>query len=397
MAQLTFKNLLSFGLLCVSCGLASAQENQKNIAAHEVTAAEAKLEFRDISLLEEAFIDATPADKSDGITVGRLGDDGRKIGSIISLAQEIADGKHGNYDSLLIAHKGKLLFESYYLRGRINLPHPQASATKSYTSLVLGRAIQMGYLSMDDLDKPLISFLKELDPTKLVEGAEKITLHKTLTMSSGMRFSDEQRDNMEKNPEAIKGQGQVQTYLELSAPITNESQTYSYGGGQSNLAMHVIEAVVPGTAKAFIKHELLDKIGITDYRWQDAPSGLPEAGWKVSLTSRDMLKLGNLVLNKGIWGGKQLVSADYLSKATSGLVKPTQDWMPDIYRYGYFWYQAPLAVGDKTYNSKSAWGGGGQRVIVVEELGLTIVVTAHHREDTIMALIADSILPVFAE
>ena len=73
--------------------------------------------------------------------------------------KEIAENKHGRFDSFLILQQDKLLFESYYSRGRINLPHPQASTTKAYTALLLGRAIQLGYLTMDDLDKPLIKRL----------------------------------------------------------------------------------------------------------------------------------------------------------------------------------------------------------------------------------------------
>ena len=71
--------------------------------------------------------------------------------------------------------------------------------------------------------------------------------------------------------------------------------------------------------------------------------------------------------------------------------------MPESYRYGYFFYQTPLEVGDKSYNTTFAWGGGGQRVIVVDELDLTIVITGHDREDQIMTQIASTVLPAFAE
>lgn len=381
--------------------LVTAKNTENAIAskhfAPEATVAQAELSFRDIPHLDKAFIDVTPQDRKDNLVVGKLGDDGRNSDSIVKLAHEIAESKHGEYDSLLIAHKGMLVFESYYLRGRINLPHPQASAVKAYTGLILGRAIQLGYLTMADLDKPLVSFLKDLNPSKFVKGAEKITLHKALTMHGGLSVSSEKWKALEQNPNALQGQGLVQTLLEHSGPITNESQTYLYGNFNPMLVMAVIDAVVPGTAKAFIKKEILDKLSITNYQWETHVSGLPQAGWMVSLTSRDMLKLGNLVLNKGKWQGEQLISKDYLAKATSGLVKPTQDWMPETYRYGYFWYQAPLAVGNKNYNATFAWGGGGQRVIVVEELDLTIAITAHDREDQIMAQISDAVLPVFVK
>jgi CubicO group peptidase (beta-lactamase class C family) len=375
-----------------------AGDKANNRLAPEATAAEAKLEFRDISRLERAFIDTAPAKRKDKIQVGKLSADSRDADSIVKLAKEIADKKHGKYDSLLIAHKDKLIFESYYLRGRINLPHPQASAVKAYTSLVVGRAIQLGYLSMADLNKPLVSFLKDLDPTKFTDGAEIITLHKALTMHGGLSVNREDWEALEKKtPEVLKGQGLVQTLLEKSKPITAESQTYLYGNYNPMLVMTVIDAVVPGTARDFIKNEVLDKLNISNYSWDTHISGLPQAGWMVSLTSRDMLKLGSVVLNNGQWNGEQLVSSEYLAKATSGLVKPTEDWMPQTYRYGYFWYQAPLAVDKKNYNATFAWGGGGQRVVVIAELDLTIVITGHDRDDQIMTQIENAVLPVFAK
>ena len=161
--------------------------------------------------------------------------------------------------------------------------------------------------------------------------------------------------------------------------------------------MQVIDAVVPGTAKDFIKTELLDKLGITNYIWQNAASGLPEAGWRVSMTSRDMLKWGMLVNNKGKWNGEQLIPEAYVAKATSKITKPTANWQPKTYSYGYFWYQADITVGDKNYNANFAWGGGGQHVIVVEELDLIITITGHDGNDTIMTQVSENILPAFVK
>ena len=395
--NLKFKRVIAVVLLGgMSSFVATSAEDSADLAP-EATAAEAQISFWDMPFLKKAYIDTTPADRKDGIAVGELGVDGGNKNKIVMLAQEIADSRHGGYDSLLIAHKGKLLFESYYQRARVNLPHFQSSTTKSYTSLALGRAIQMGYLTMADLNKPLVSFLKDLDPTTFVDGAEKITLHQALLMSSGIRISDEQREEFEKTPSRLKGQGEVQAFLERSAPITAKSQIFKYGGGQSNLVMQVIEAVVPGTAEAFIKNELLDKMGISNYRWQTGVSGLPEAGQRVSMTSRAMVKWGTLVINKGKWQGEQLISADYLAKATSSVTKATEDWHPKNFFYGYFWYQTNITIGDKNYDANLAWGGGGQRIITVAELDLIIVITGDDDEDTIMTQVSKIILPAFAK
>ena len=390
--------------LAVSCGsLAQDKSPESKEAAYlapEVTAADARLHPRDISYLKKAFIDAAPADRKDGISVGELGMGGVNKAMILQLAQEIAEDKHGNFDSLLIAHKGKLIFESYYKRGRVNLPHYQASATKTYTGLALGRAIQLGYLTMADLDKPFVSFLKDLDPTKFVDGAENITLHHALTMTTGIRMDREKWTEWRKNPGPLKGQGLVQAILEHSAPITPESQSFSYSEGPT-LIMTVIEAVVPGTAADFIKNELLGKMGITNYSWRTHFNGLPESGWRSSKTSRDMLKVGILAMNKGKWNGEQLIPEAFIAKATSRILYTGDDdpfgGGKDVsnYGYGYFWWSGDLKYGNKSYFSASAQGGHGQFIILIEELDLIVVTTAHDREPSTLQITAERILPAF--
>ncbi|MEM9000403.1 MAG: serine hydrolase [Bacteroidota bacterium] len=375
---------------------------QRNHRAPEATPAENTGSFQDIPYLTEAFIDASPRDGKDGIPVGELGIDGGDKALILKLGHDIAAGKYGNFDSFLIVYKGKLLFESYYRRGRIDLPHPQASATKSYTSLALGRAIQLGYLTMADLDKSLVSFLKELDPTKFVVGAERITLHQALTMRGGLGISKAQREEFEKDPNRLKGQGQVQTLLEFSAPITAASQDFLYGNFNPALVMQVIEAVVPGSAKDFIKEELLDKMGITNYCWETDISGLPRAGSRSSMTSRDMVKWGILVANKGKWQGEQLVPAAFIARATRKIVDQSDEYDDTSggisgTAYGYFWWQADFSAGDKNYFSKAARGGSGQTINVIETLDLVVVTTTHRSVDDPISVTATRVLPAFIE
>ena len=392
-----YKSLLTIALLMSFNSYAKESVAGNNSLAPEATATEATLAFRDIPFLEESFIDTSPAYSQGDIAVGQLGIDGGNKNMIIKLAEELADNKHGDYDSLLIAHKGKFLFESYYKRGRIDLPHFQSSVTKSYTSLLLSRAIQLGYLTLTDLDKPLVSFLKGLDSSKFVDGVEKITLHQALTMSSGLRFSDEQNAKFRENPEIFKGIEQVQAFLELSEPITSKSQIYKYQSQDPIMVMQVLDAVVPGSAKDFIKNEFFGKLGITSYKWSDDKSGLPMGDAGVRLTSRDMLKVGVLVSDKGRWDGEQLLSPDYLVKATSGINRATEEWQPTSFNYGYLWYQTDVLVGGKSYDVKLAWGGGGNRVISIAALDLVVVITGLDWDDKIFTQVVEKILPAFVQ
>ncbi|WP_249364730.1 serine hydrolase domain-containing protein [Pseudoalteromonas rubra] len=361
---------------------------------------EIKREFWDISVLPQAFIDVKPAPGSDGLAVGELGVDGGKKANILALADELAKGKHGNFDSLLIHHKGKLIFESYYMRGRIDLSHPQSSVTKAYTGMLLGRAIQLGYLSMDDLDKPVAGFLNKLDASKFVDGASHITLHQALTMTTGLRVSDATRKSLLERPELVPGQKEIQFLFEHSAPITPESKGFYYDIGPQ-LIMQVLAAVVPGNIETFIKTELLGQLDITNFAWKTAPSGLPESIWRSSLTSRDMIKMGILAANKGKWKGKQIINREFMTRSTSKLIITGDDEIfgdgKDVSNqgYGYYWWSSDLQYKDKKYSSVSAQGGGGIYIILIEELDLIIAVTAHHVDHATQQIVAERVLPAF--
>ena len=88
-------------------------------------------EEKNLTDLPAAFFDTSPEPTGEGLATGTLGKDGGAVKPVLAFADEIAAGTHGEVDSLLISYHGKLLFESYYRRGRINYPHYQMSITKS--------------------------------------------------------------------------------------------------------------------------------------------------------------------------------------------------------------------------------------------------------------------------
>jgi len=343
--------------------------------------------------LEKPFIDTSPADRLDGIPVGELGTDGGKKEAILTFANEIAAGQHGEIDSLLLHYKGKLLFESYYRRGRINYPHYQMSITKSYTAMAIGRAIASGHLAMADLDKPVVSFLKDLDQSKLVPGATSITLAEAMNMRSGVRLTADKINELRRASDSLKGQGQIQAYLQYTSPIPEAPREFKYQGSDPSMTMQVLEAVVPGSAREFIKTELLGKMGITNFAWQDDVSALPKSAAGSSMRSRDMIKWGILVTSGGKWNGEQLIPEAFVEKATSRLHTNAQGTS-----YGYFWWRHDMKVDDRRLDCKSGRGAGGQFILMLPELELIIVITAHNRGmGTALTTIPKRILPAFIE
>ncbi len=373
--------ILAFYLIfCLPLLAGKAQSS--NGLAPEVTDLNAKdvsyEREKHLPYLEKPFFSLAPREKKDQLPVGTLGKDGGNEELVLKYARKLAEksenSKTGKTDSLLIAYKGKLLFESYFRRGRANYPHYQMSITKSYTAMALGRAMQLGYLSMEDLNKPVLSFLKKLNASKLAKGADKVTLHEAMHMSSGIRLPQKKINQWIDRPERLLGQGQVQAYLQFSAPISPSPREYKYQASDPSIAMQVLQSVVPGSAEAFIRDELLKPMGITNYQWQEDLSGLPKSAAGSSLLSRDMIKMGLLVLDGGKWKGQQHLPAAFVKQATSPIVQTSPS-----NHYGYFWWRQTLENGNIDYPCIQGRGAGGQFIFVLPTLDLVIVATAHNK------------------
>ncbi len=131
-------------------------------------------------------------------------------------------------------------------------------------------------------------------------------------------------------------------------------------------------------------------MSITQYHWEHAICGMPKSAAGSSILSRDMLKFGQLILNKGKWNGQQLIPEAYLVRATT----PSQI----NEHYGFFWWVEDFTVGGKTYHSFQGRGAGGQFIFMFPELDLVAVVTSHNRGmgDTLKTL-PQRIIPAFVQ
>jgi CubicO group peptidase (beta-lactamase class C family) len=365
-------------LVIASISVAAAEEVPVTGLAPEITDLNSEdVSFqleKDLPYLKKPFINPSPGDRNDDIPVGTLGADGGNKNAVLAFAEEIAAGDHGEVDSLLLCKDGKLIFESYYRRGRVNYPHYQMSITKSYTAMAVGRAIQLGHLTMEDLEKPVVDFLKEIDRNQLVEGADQITLAEAMNMHSGIRISKLKAAGLMKTPEMLKDQGQVQTYLTHSQPIPPSPRDYKYQGSDPSMTMQVVEVTTPGTSWKFLEKELLGKMGIRNFAWQEDISGLPKSAAGSSMRSRDMLKWGLLVINDGQWKGEQIVPAEFVELATSRI-----HTNPQGTSYGFFWWRHDASVEDQTFDCISGRGAGGQFILMFPEIDLIAIVTAHNK------------------
>ena len=385
-----FSHVLATALLCAASPFVLSAEIGPPKATDSELAKASYTEEKKLKDLPSAFIDTSP-NAEDGLAVGTLGVDSGEVDSILQFANEIAAGAHGEVDSLLISYRGKLLFESYFRRGRVNYPHYQMSITKSYTALAIGRAIQCGYLTMDDLKRPVYEFLKELDPTRFAKGAATITLADVMTMRSGIRISHNVQQQIRSDTAKNQGQHQVQMFFERTAPIPSTPREFKYQGIDPAITMQVLEAVVPGSADTFLKKELLGKLKIMQFRWPDDINGLPKSAAGSSMRSRDMMKWGLLVRQHGEFNGEQLIPPEFMKQATSPLCAPS-----DTNSYGFFFWQNNAEVGETKIECITCRGAGGQFIFFFPNLDVIAVVTSHNKGmGPLLKTLPSRVLPSF--
>ena len=385
-----YSHVLATALLWAASPFVLSAETGPPKATDSELAKASYTEEKKLKDLPSAFIDTSP-NAEDGLAVGTLGIDGGEVDSILQFANEIAAGTHGEVDSLLISHRGKLLFESYFRRGRVNYPHYQMSITKSYTALAIGRAIQCGYLTIDDLERPVHEFLKELDPTRFAKGAATITLADVMTMRSGIRIPQNVQQQIRSDTAKNPGQHQVQMFFERTAPIPTAPREFKYQGIDPAMTMHVLEAVVPGSADNFLEKELLEKLKITQFHWPDDINGLPKSAAGSSMRSRDMMKWGLLVRQHGQYNGEQLIPPEFMKQATSPLCEPSE-----TNSYGFFFWQNNAEVGETKIECITCRGAGGQFIFFFPKRDVIAVVTSHNKGmGPLLKTVPGRVLPSF--
>lgn len=335
--------------------------------------------------LEKAYTSIAPLNLQDGLDVGILNHPQTKTAVSALIAADEA-GEYQDLDSILIWQDGKLVFEMYNRRGRVDAPHYAMSVTKTITSLTLARAIQLGIFEMTDLDKPIIDFMPEINRTKIQSGVDSITLRNALMMKSGLRFKDPKVVNTLGRD--FKKQAYFQKLFEITAPVTEASKQYKYTGVDPSMIMMLIDIKTDSNVQKFIKQEIADKLKL-NYVWEDQSCGLPKCGAGSNFTSRSLIKLGTTVLKGGSHDGKQLFSRDYIDHVLD----------PDK-GAGYFYFFHNRSVGTATpeINYFSGVGAGGQYMSIFPELNLVAVATAHNKKSINLPLkaIVEHLLPLFS-
>jgi CubicO group peptidase (beta-lactamase class C family) len=231
--------------------------------------------------------------------------------------------------------------------------HAQFSATKTIIALLIGIAIDKGFI--DNVNQTFASFFPILAynaPSK-----EDITIEHLLTMRSGIFGDNDPEFGGDKTTQEI-----------LNPPLySTPGTTFRYSSYSTNLLSAIINKSTSQKTSDFAKEYLFDPIGISqeDFYWLENSEGINNGGYGLYFTPQAMARIGLLMLNNGMWNDTQVISENWMLKVATP--------QPNGF-YGY------LVWMDKY--SYHAAGFLGQLIFRIPAYNMTVVFTAASNYET---------------
>lgn len=259
--------------------------------------------------------------------------------------------------SVVVVQRGKRVFE--YYRGELTPASLQSveSVTKSVLSLLVGMAVAQGRL---DLDRPLVELMPELADVNTDLRARTLTVRHLLTMTAGFESSERRFFD----PKALGAYAMSRKFA------ANPGQVFRYDNPGANLLAAVLGQAVGAEPAAYAQRQLFEPLGIDPTEWEADFQGHSLGFRGLKLRTRDMATLGQLVLQRGVWQGRQLVPAAYVAAAID---RQSRGGPPVGWAYGHLWW---VPVGTDRPTTYMASGFGGQLIWVHEPLELVVAVTS---------------------
>jgi CubicO group peptidase (beta-lactamase class C family) len=162
----------------------------------------------------------------------------------------------------------------------------------------------------------------------------------------------------------------------LARPIAVPPDTvWNYNGGNTELLGWIIAKASGKSFDVFAREALFEPLGIHDWEWKPSTHGTVAHWGGLRIRPRDAAKIGQLVLDKGRWGGRQIVSSDWISESIRPRFQTIGSFGGLAY-FGYTWWMGRTLAGERDVKWIAGFGNGGQRLFVIPELDVVVVTTA---------------------
>jgi CubicO group peptidase (beta-lactamase class C family) len=327
-----------------------------------------------------------PIQSNDGIRTSSICKSNLDTNFIFRLVNNIRERKLGEITSLLIYKDNSLLLEEYFLDKNQEQKSHLFSVAKSYLSILIGKAIELGYIKSEN--EPIINYLPELKRLGLKNGIENLKIVDLLTMTSTI------------DGEKIIYMDSIAIGNHMEKIFVNQTSllpgnNFKYSDLDAHILGHVLFNATLMPINDFADKYLFTPMQIIDYNWYNGQCGLTEGGYGLELTSRDFLKLGILAINKGLWNGNRIVNEDWINKSVNNKVH-----IDNTNGYGYLWRTTFFYHNNKMVEGFYASGSEGQYLMVLPSLHVVIALTGkipRYYKRIYRQLFEDYIIPAIAK
>ncbi|MCB2109328.1 MAG: serine hydrolase [Rhodobacteraceae bacterium] len=324
--------------------------------------------------------------------------------SLDGLERRIDAGELPNLHSVVIFKDGEVIGERYLTgpderRGQPlgtvtferDTLHDIRSVTKSIVGLLFAIALDEGAVKSED--EPVIDYFSDYGGPRSPDLA-KIQLRHILTMTSGLKWDERTFPYTDaRNSESLMDAAPDRVRYILSQPAaTAPGSAWRYSGGDTALAAQVIARATGMPIEDYAQAKLFAPLGIARFDWVKDRDGTAIAASGLRLTPRDMAKIGQLMLDGGVYDGRRILSRNLADAVVGGTVSTQPSaaaTQPCTMHYGYFWWVMPACDGRGHPEWFAAMGNGGQRIVVVPSRRIVAVTTTGNYNDPKGDQIAD--------
>jgi len=316
---------------------------------------------------------------------------------------DLASGKYGLVDSMLILRCGTAVYEKTYshdygkiygerakkegplnhdMHGPYNYfstdfhpyfhgtdMHTMQSVSKTVTSVTYGIAKTHNDFTAS-LDAPIVQFFGGHKIANMDDRKKKITIRHLLTMTAGFEWHEDLAYDDPKNSADIMEASHDWAQYVIDQPMVDEpGKKFVYNSGETELLAYIFKKVTGKNIDDYAADHLFKPLGI-HFNWKKTPTGLPDTEGGLYLSARDLARIGQLFLKGGMLEGKDIVSSAWIKDSVSPHISVGEgDW-----KYGYLWWLEPFgsAPDDVSWQAR---GFGGQHLIVVPQYDMVAVFT----------------------
>lgn len=312
------------------------------------------------------------------------------------LDQAIAGGQLWNLHGLVVLRHGKAVLERYFAGedrargvgalGHVVFPpetlHDLRSCSKSIVGLLYGIALQQG--KVPPPEAPLFSAFPEHADLADRDDRDRLLIQHVLTMTMGTDWDESSLAySASRNSETAMDNAPDRYRYILERPVIDAPGAHwTYCGGATAL---LARAIMKGTGRAlheYARESLFEPLGMGATEWAADRDGDPIAASGARMSTRDLARIGMMMLNGGRVSGRAVVPAEWLARCVTPFVSADE-----LRRYGYQWFVLDIAFGEpkgwavgRLERMWMAQGEGGQRLFIIPALQLVIAVTAGNYE-----------------